>query len=674
MKVKQLTLLLILTSFLIFTSCNNSPTNTNNQTPALSAVIDYSPASPEVGAQVSLDATGSQDDQSIGFDVNWSFTSKPSGSSASITGSTQENASFTPDVDGDYVLELEISNASENVSDSETVSITVTPVEQSAINLSGTISSDSTLTDIFSDPSEPDYIVVGNLDVEAMLIIDPGVIIHVQQDLGIDINGTGILKADGETNNKIIITGENQSVNGFWRGLNVYSNSVENSISNAEISYGGSISAGTYFESANITIDRAKLQLSGVTISNSGGYGIQTRRNESEFPMQNMTFELNDLGHAYIHTDQMGYFDNGSMFDGGYVSVYSGDTSSDMNIANLDGAKYQILTKSDFNHSVTIEKGTEFEFAADAGLDVNSGAVIMAQGTAAEKIVFTGVSKVPGAWKGIYIGSSSVDNILEHVDISYGGSSENRTYFDKSNMAIDLAKVTLRNVSVSGSNGYGIETRRDGSTFSIENSSFSNNEFSDMYIHPTQVGFIDDQTNFNGGDVEVYSGDTEDSGSAMWSKLNNGTYYFSQTVTIDNEVTIDAGAYFEMGTDVNLIVSGSTTGGASVFKALGSASDQITFTGRSKAKGAWGGILISSSSVDNIMDHVLVEYGGGKDLAIYMDAGNLGVYNDGYLTLSNAFIENSANYGVIVRTGRDAQLNASNVSYSNNDNTNQYNY
>ena len=531
MKIKQLTISLILISFLIFTSCSNSPTNSSNQTaPALSAVIDYSPVSPEVGTQVSLDATGSQDDQNIGYDVNWSFTGKPSGSSVSITGSTQENASFTPDVAGDYIVELEISNSSENVSDSETTTITVTPAEQSAIELSGTIRTDSTLTDIFPDPTKPDYMVVGNLDIEAMLTIDPGVVVHVQQDLGIDING--ILKADGETDNKIVITGEDQSVNGYWRGLNVYSNSVENSISNAEISYGGSGSAGTYFEAATLTIDRAKLQMAGVTISNSGGYGIQTRRNESEFPMQNMSFETNNLGHAYIHTDQMGYFDNGSMFDGGYVFVYSGDTSSDMNIANLDGAKYQIMTKSDFDHAVTIESGTEFEFAADAGLDINSGAVIKAQGTASNKIVFTGVSKVPGAWKGIYIGSSSVDNIFEHVDISYGGSSENRTYFDKSNMVIDLAKVTLRNVSISGSDGYGIETRRDGSTFSVENSSFSDNEFSDMYIHPTQIGFIDDQTNFNGGDVEVYSGDTEDSGSATWSNLNNGTYYFSQTVTI----------------------------------------------------------------------------------------------------------------------------------------------
>lgn len=111
-----------------------------------------------------------------------------------------------------------------------------------------------------------------------------------------------------------------------------------------------------------------------------------------------------------------------------------------------------------------------------------------------------------------------------------------------------------------------------------------------------------------------------------------------------------------------------------MIKAIGTAGELIEFTGRSKAKGAWGGIIISSASVDNEMDYVKIEYGGGKDLATYMDAGNLGVYNDARLTLTNSFIENSANYGVIVRTSRNAQLTRGSVTYSNNDNTDEYTY
>lgn len=155
MKIKQLTIFSLLTVLLILTSCSESPTNEtvpdqpdDSEPPTLSAVIGYSPASPEVGMDVNLDATASSDDQNIGYDVSWSFTDRPAGSSAAISGSTQQNAVFTPDVAGDYIVELEISNSTENVSDSQTATITVTPVEQNTIELSGTINSDSTLVDL----------------------------------------------------------------------------------------------------------------------------------------------------------------------------------------------------------------------------------------------------------------------------------------------------------------------------------------------------------------------------------------------------------------------------------------------------------------------------------------------------------------------------------------------
>lgn len=194
-----------------------------------------------------------------------------------------------------------------------------------------------------------------------------------------------------------------------------------------------------------------------------------------------------------------------------------------------------------------------------------------------------------------------------------------------------------------------------------------------MLIHPTQVGFIDSQTNFNGGDVEVYKGDTQTSGSATWSDLNNGRFYFSGNVTIENTVTIEEGARFEMGTDTKLVVTeGSSHTG--ILKAIGTSSESIVFTGRAKAKGAWGGILINSGSVENEMDYVTIRYGGGTDLATYMDAGNLGVYNESYLKISNSTIEHSANYGLIVRTGRNASVTKNNVTFANNDNTDEYSY
>jgi hypothetical protein len=389
--------------------------------------------------------------------------------------------------------------------------------------------------------------------------------------------------------------------------------------------------------------------------------------------MSNIRFEKNDMDQAYVHISQLGYFNAASSFDGGYVTAFGGGTTQDMTISALDSAKYQIVDNVEFKNAITIDAGANFEFAADAGIVVRDGASVIAKGTQNNKIVFTGTSKSPGAWRGIFIGSNSVDNIFENVDVSYGGSTNMATYFDKTNMVIDNAKITLKNVSFTGSAGYGIQTRRTGSDFSVENCSFDNNASSDMLIHPEQIAFIDNQTDFNGGTVEVFQGDTRNTGSDTWSKLNNGTYLFSDNVSIINNVTIEAGALFEMGTDVELSVK-ETSSSTGVINAVGTAASPIVFTGKSKAKGAWRGILISSGSVDNTMDHVKIEYGGSSGLATYMDAGNLGVYNNGFLNLSNASIENSANYGIIVRTSASATLNSSNVSFSGNDNMDTYTY
>jgi len=522
------------------------------------------------------------------------------------------------------------------------------------------------LVNIFTDPTIADYIVVGNLDVNAKLRINPGVVIHVKQDLGININDAGAIIAEGTADSLIVFTGAQQTSNGIWRGINVHSNSVDNIISHAEIKYAGSKPAATYFGATALMIDRAKINLSNVLISNSGGYGIQTRRDEAEFPMTNMRFEQNTKDHAYIHTSQMKYFDTGSSFDGGFVTVYSGGTTSNMDISVLDGANYKIEKWISFSHDITIDAGAQFEFATDAGLDIKDGSSIIAKGAADNKIVFTGTSKSPGAWDGIFVSSSSVDNIFEHVDISYGGGRSIATYFSKTNMAIDRAKIKLIDVSITNSAGYGVETRRDGSAFSIETSTFDNNANSDMKIHVEQASYVDNLTDFNGGDVEIYGGSTPNSGTETWSNLQNGKYYFSKSATIANEVTIEEGAYFEMGTDVILSIAGSSSNSNGVIKAIGSTNDLITFSGRSKAPGAWGGIVITSSSVDNLMDHVKIEYGGGKDLATYMSSANLGIHNNGRLTLKNSFIENSAKYGIIVRISHDAELTSENVSFSGN--------
>jgi RHS repeat-associated protein len=75
---------------------------------------------------VRLDGTGSNDADNDPFTYAWSFTSKPVGSNATLTGNTTADPSFTGDVAGIYVVEL-IVNDGKEASTPDTVTITVEP-------------------------------------------------------------------------------------------------------------------------------------------------------------------------------------------------------------------------------------------------------------------------------------------------------------------------------------------------------------------------------------------------------------------------------------------------------------------------------------------------------------------------------------------------------------------
>lgn len=90
-----------------------------NQPPVADAGADITDAS--VGTEVVLDGSASTDPDSASLTYFWSFVSKPATSNAALSDATTENARFTPDAAGDYVVELEVSDG-DNV-DTDTVSV-----------------------------------------------------------------------------------------------------------------------------------------------------------------------------------------------------------------------------------------------------------------------------------------------------------------------------------------------------------------------------------------------------------------------------------------------------------------------------------------------------------------------------------------------------------------------
>jgi hypothetical protein len=96
-----------------------------NNAPVANAGADKSTTT---GSLITLDASTSLDTDSDTLIYNWSFSSVPLGSAASLTNPSTINPSFTPDLDGDYIISLIVNDGTINsTADSVTISSS-TPV------------------------------------------------------------------------------------------------------------------------------------------------------------------------------------------------------------------------------------------------------------------------------------------------------------------------------------------------------------------------------------------------------------------------------------------------------------------------------------------------------------------------------------------------------------------
>ena len=157
---KLSTIAYALSSTLLLSACggggSSSSTNDTDTTPTTPVPSNTAPQADagsaqtiDIGETVSLSGQGSSDADGDALSYQWSITSAPDGSSASISNDTTESPTIIPDIAGTYQLSL-IVNDGQVDSSSSTVSITVleatvnenTPPEIS-INYSPSVTLDS---------------------------------------------------------------------------------------------------------------------------------------------------------------------------------------------------------------------------------------------------------------------------------------------------------------------------------------------------------------------------------------------------------------------------------------------------------------------------------------------------------------------------------------------------
>ncbi len=674
--------MIILSMALFFVSCEELQEEVEDPTQVEIAADAGSDVSAEVGTEVTLDGTNSTISEGT-ISYLWEFSSIPSGSTAQLNDATTSSPSFTPDVAGDYVVQLTVSSG--DVSDTDEVTVTATETAPQTVEVSGTIDSDATWSDQVSDPSIPDYKVTGDLSLEATLTIEAGVLIHVAENVGIWVNKNGTLISNGESGSTVTITSTNEAGEIRWKGIFINSSSTQNSMAFTEIMYAGNSDFGSFSNFVDVPAaiglyDDGKLNLTNSTVSNSGGYGMYIRYGILN-SFSNNTFSDNDRADVGLNINQANMMDAGSAFGNG-VEIFGSTSSQDVTLASLDGEMPYMITGNIYIKSVfEISAGAQLFFYEDKKLDVESDGTIKINGTEDNRVLMASEDTASELrWKGVFVRSTSAQNTIKYADITFAGSSNFGDFANFVDVPAGIgltnsAKLELLNTNVRNSGGYGMYIRY-GELTSFSSNSFSSNTNAAIGLNSTQAANIDGQTLFsnNGWDgVEIFGSSIND--ELTWTNLSgDASYHIIGNVSVaSGGLTIDPGTKMEFDEDVKLDVNSDA-----YLIASGTSSNMITFTTSNEAGQIyWKGIKFGSQDARNELNYVHIKFGGGAehDLSNFKDiktavSGN----NNGNLTLTNSIIENSEGYGVYFQGSiNDIESAGANNTFTNNPSGNFYN-
>lgn len=318
----------------------------------------------------------------------------------------------------------------------------------------------------------------------------------------------------------------------------------------------------------------------------------------------------------------------------------------------------------DGNALLTIEPGVTIMFTGEnGGMTVHENAGLRMVGTADKPIKFVGPLNNPnnGSWNRIVIESKRNDNVWEYVQFLRGGSSD---YVWEGVVDVQGAKLAMRNCTIDGSLGYGIDLEYEAHFTAFEGNTIKNcaqypivsEDWDGLLDLTADNTFLSNGHNFI--DARCRDIDMEDHTTLKAMPI---PYYMESGLWISGgyKLTIEPGTqmYFKSGQNVDMqeVVT---------LVANGTAEKPIIFRGMEDEDSYWNGIKYHSTKQASVMNYCTV-LNCGEDTEGF-HGGCICIYNDSRLTLTNCTIGKSLHYGI---TLDDVEL-MGRITHSNNTFTN----
>ncbi|MBL8940441.1 MAG: hypothetical protein JNM69_38195 [Archangium sp.] len=485
------------------------------------------------------------------------------------------------------------------------------------------------------------------------IVMEPGVKLVFSPDTMLRIDAAQVLEAVGTEQDPIVFTGS-LPVRGHWKGLLFNVTTMASRLDYVTVEYGGNTSADADAANIKLTADSrgARLSLSHSTIRESAGHGLWLT-SSAELP----TFAANVItGNALVPVSldvkTAGRLDAASTYTGNgkdEILVRGSDLTTSATWENV-GVPYHV--KSDLHAAtatLTLKAGVKLVLAPEVAITISSDTgALVTQGTAANPVVFTGETQTRGAWEGIvFDGSNNAINELRYALIEYAGNTSSDTKAAALLTKADSHGVSLKldHLSVRQSQGYGLRAYGSARFPTFASCTFTQNALGAALVDTNATHQLSADSVYSGNDVDrVFVDGRYVSGNVAWHDL--GVPYVFTGVNLQPQAvwTLEPGVTLEMRPQTRIDVGGDAVG----FHAVGTTAKPITITGTEKTNGSWDGIEFDTTlNAANLLDHCVIEYGGGAQRFGWKAMVNSASDSHGVqVSVTNSTIRHSASWGI----------------------------